>query len=158
MAVSLPLTMSLTKTQIHEYCLQELTNRLQNAREAMAALRESVAADTKSSMGDKYETAREMAQQELEKISRQMGMLQQSLGIFNRIQSSLKLTVIGLGALIETDKGFFYMAAPLGKIVIQNQEIMVISPQSPAGKVMLGKKVGNSFELNGTVFQILSVA
>jgi hypothetical protein len=158
MAVSLPLTMSLTKTQIHEYCLQELTNRLQNAREAMAALHESVAADTKSSMGDKYETAREMAQQELEKISRQMGMLQQSLGIFNRIQSSLKLTVIGLGALIETDKGFFYMAAPLGKIVIQNQEIMVISPQSPAGKVMLGKKVGNSFELNGTVFQILSVA
>jgi hypothetical protein len=158
MAVSLPLTMSLTKTQIHEYCLQELTNRLQNAREAMAALRESVAADTKSSMGDKYETAREMAQQELEKISRQMGMLQQSLGIFNRIQSSLKLTVIGLGALIETDKGFFYMAAPLGKIVIQNQEIMVISPQSPAGKSMLGKKVGNSFELNGTVFQILSVA
>ncbi|NBP04919.1 MAG: hypothetical protein EBV15_01680 [Bacteroidetes bacterium] len=150
--------MSLTKTQIHEYCLQELTNRLQNAREAMAALHESVAADTKSSMGDKYETAREMAQQELEKISRQMGMLQQSLGIFNRIQSSLKLTVIGLGALIETDKGFFYMAAPLGKIVIQNQEIMVISPQSPAGKVMLGKKVGNSFELNGTVFQILSVA
>jgi hypothetical protein len=158
MAVSLPLTMSLTKTQIHEYCLQELTNRLQNASEAMAALRESVATDTKSSMGDKYETAREMAQQELEKISRQMGMLQQSLGIFNRIQSSLKLTVIGLGALIETDKGFFYMAAPLGKIVIQNQEIMVISPQSPAGKVMLGKKVGNSFELNGTVFQILSVA
>jgi hypothetical protein len=122
MAVSLPLTMSLTKTQIHEYCLQELTTRLQNASEAMAALRESVAADTKSSMGDKYETAREMAQQELEKISRQMGMLQQSLGIFNRIQSSLKLTVIGLGALIETDKGFFYMAAPLGKIVIQNQK------------------------------------
>jgi transcription elongation GreA/GreB family factor len=50
------------------------------------------------------------------------------------------------------------MAAPMGKIVIENTEIMVISPQSPAGKVMLGRKTGESFILNGTAFRIESVA
>lgn len=124
----------------------------------MASLRESVAGDTKSSMGDKYETAREMAQQEIEKTSRQMAMLQQWQGVFAQTQPNLTLTVVGIGALIETNKGIFYMAAPMGKIVIENTEIMVISPQSPAGKVMLGRKTGESFTLNGTAFRIESVA
>ena len=124
----------------------------------MASLRESVAGDTKSSMGDKYETAREMAQQEIEKTSRQMAMLQQWQGVFAQTQPNLTLTVVGIGALIETNKGIFYMAAPMGKIVIENTEIMVISPQSPAGKVMLGRKTEESFILNGTAFRIESVA
>lgn len=149
--------MSPTKTVIHQHCLQELKARIQTATEAMASLRESVAADTKSSMGDKYETAREMAQQELEKISRQLAMLQQWQGIFARIKTGQPLDIAGIGALVQTNNGLFWLAAPMGKITIQNTDIMVISPQSPAGKSMLGKKVGDTFELNGTVFQILSV-
>jgi transcription elongation GreA/GreB family factor len=45
----------------------------------------------------------------------------------------------------------------MGKVVVEGTEIMVISPQSPAGKAMLGKQSGESFELNGTLFKIESV-
>ncbi len=149
--------MSLTKKEIHQYCLQELKSRLQTATEAMASLRESVASDTKSSMGDKYETAREMAQQEQNKIGMQMAMLQQWQGIFARIQTAQTHNIAGIGALVQTNRGTFYLAAPMGKIVLKGFEIMVISPQSPAGKAMLGKQNGDSFELNGTIFTIESV-
>lgn len=149
--------MSVSKPQFHQHCLQELKSRLQTATEAMASLRESVASDTKSSMGDKYETAREMAQQEQNKIGMQMAMLQQWQGIFARLQPSQTLTVAGIGALVQTNRGSFYMAAPMGKIAVEGTEIMVISPQSPAGKAMLGKQSGESFELNGTLFKIESV-
>jgi len=149
--------MSITKLQIHQHCLQELKSRLQTATEAMASLRESVASDTKSSMGDKYETAREMAQQEQNKIGMQMAMLQQWQGIFARIQPAQTHTVAGIGALVQTNRGAFYLAAPMGKVVVEGTEIMVISPQSPAGKAMLGKQSGESFELNGTLFKIESV-
>jgi hypothetical protein len=149
--------MSVTKPQIHQHCLQELKSRLQTATEAMASLRESVASDTKSSMGDKYETAREMAQQEQNKIGMQMAMLQQWQDIFARIQPTQNLTVAGIGALVHTNRGAFYLAAPMGKMVVEGKEIMVISPQSPAGKAMLGKKSGESFDLNGTLFTIEAV-
>jgi hypothetical protein len=149
--------MSLTKSSIHKHCLQEVKSRMQSAINAMASLRESVAADTKSSMGDKYETSREMAQQELEKISRQIAMLQQWQGVFAQIQSGKLHEIAGIGALVQTNNGLFWLAAPMGKINIQNTEVMIISPQSPAGKSMIGKKSGDSFELNGNVFQILSV-
>lgn len=149
--------MSLSKKEIHQHCLQELKSRLQTATEAMASLRESVASDTKSSMGDKYETAREMAQQEQNKIGMQMAMLQQWQGIFAQIQPTQTHSVAGIGALVLTNRGVFYLAAPMGKVVVDDNEIMVISPQSPAGKAMLGKKSGDSFELNGTLFFIQSV-
>ena len=149
--------MPTTKPQIHQHCLQELKSRLQTATEAMASLRESVPSDTKSSMGDKYETAREMAQQEQNKIGMQMAMLQQWQGIFARLQPSQTLTIAGIGALVQTNRGSFYLAAPMGKVVVENYEIMVISPQSPAGKAMLGKGKSDSFELNGTLFSIETV-
>lgn len=158
MPLSLSTHMLPTKSNIHEHCLQELKNRLQSANEAMASLRESVAGDTKSSMGDKYETAREMAQQEQNKIGMQISMLQQWQGIFARIQSTQTHSIAGIGALIQTQNGTFYLAAPMGKVVVDGSDIMVISPQSPAGKAMLGKQCGDSFELNGNVFQIESVS
>jgi hypothetical protein len=149
--------MPTTKPQIHQHCLQELKSRLQTATEAMSSLRESVASDTKSSMGDKYETAREMAQQEQNKIGMQMAMLQQWQGVFARIQPAQTHSIAGIGALVLTNRGAFYLAAPMGKVVVDGNEIMVISPQSPAGKAMLGKKSGDSFDLNGTLFTIESV-
>jgi len=158
MTLSLSTHMLPTKSNIHEHCLKELKNRLQTANEAMASLRESVAGDTKSSMGDKYETAREMAQQEQNKIGMQISMLQQWQGIFARIQPGQTHSIAGIGALVATNRGAFYLAAPMGKVVVDGSDIMMISPQSPAGKAMLGKQSGDSFELNGNVFQIESVS
>jgi hypothetical protein len=149
--------MPVTKIQIHQHCVNELNNRMKAATEALATLRESVTADTKSSMGDKYETGREMANQEMQKLQSNMHETKQSLLQLNTIDVAKTCLQASQGALVVTDKLVFYMAAPLGKVNVDGQAVMVISFQSPVGKVMLGKVAGETFALNGVEYRIDSV-
>lgn len=103
--------------------------------------------ETKSSMGDKYETSREMVQQEINN-------LQIQLNEHIKSQNSLKLIgvnphqVIGLGSLIQTDQGLFYIAVSLGEIIFDKKKIFVISVESPLAKALIGKKKGEKISLN----------
>ena len=105
--------------------------------------------DTKSSMGDKYETGREMLQQEINNLQRQLNealnqktLLQKmSTETFGKVQN---------GALVETDKGLFYIAVSVGEIIFHNQKVMTVSGESPLAKAMAGLIAGQSFSLNNT--------
>ncbi len=112
--------------------------------------------ETKSSMGDKYETSREMVQQEINNIQLQ---LNENL----RAKNSLKLITtnphqtIGVGSLVETDKGLFYIAVSLGEIIFNEKKIFVISTESPLGNVLLGHKTGEEISLNNLKQKILKI-
>jgi transcription elongation GreA/GreB family factor len=62
--------------------------------------------------------------------------------------------LIGIGALVELENGgenFFYLIGPRagGTEVLHDQkEILVITPQSPLGGQLIGKKAGDSPQLN----------
>ena len=105
--------------------------------------------ETKSSMGDKYETTREMVQQEINN-------LQIQLNENVRAKNSLKFInitphqIIGSGSLVETDKGLFFIAVSLGEISVEKMKIFIISPESPLTKVLIGKKKGDEISLNNT--------
>lgn len=113
--------------------------------------------ETKSSMGDKYETSREMVQQEINNLQIQ---LNENL----RAKNSLKLintnsqSVVGLGSLVETETGFFYIAVSLGEISFQEHMIFVISTESPLAKAMHGKRKGEGFSLNNSKQTIYCVS
>ena len=112
--------------------------------------------ETKSSMGDKYETSREMVQQEINNIQLQ---LNENL----RAKNSLKLITtnphqtIGVGSLVETEKGLFYIAVSLGEIIFNEKKIFVISTESPLGNVLLGHKTGEEISLNNLKQKILKI-
>lgn len=103
--------------------------------------------DTKSSMGDKYETSREMVQQEINN-------LQIQLNENVRAKNSLPLInvkphqTIGLGSLVQTEKGLFFIAVSLGEIIFNKEKVFVISTESPLAKIMTGKKQGEGISLN----------
>jgi len=105
--------------------------------------------DTKSSMGDKYETGREMLQQEINNLQRQLNeaLSQQTLLRKVNTESSVK---VQNGALIETDKGLFYIAASIGEIIYDNRKVMTVSTESPLAKAMTGLITGQSFTINNT--------
>ena len=50
------------KTQLYDACLSAVQLRIDNAQQAMKAAQESRDNETKSSVGDKYETGRAMMQ------------------------------------------------------------------------------------------------
>ncbi|MEG0927079.1 hypothetical protein [Chryseobacterium sp.] len=103
--------------------------------------------DTKSSMGDKYETGREMLQQEINNLQRQLNEVMNQQAVLQKITADLSEKVQN-GALVKTNKGLFYVAASMGEIVFENQKIMTVSAESPLVKAMFGKKMGEVFTIN----------
>lgn len=103
--------------------------------------------DTKSSMGDKYETGREMLQQEINNLQIQLNEILKQQDFLKTIllKTSDKAEK---GALVETDKGLFFISVSLGEIVFENKKIFAISPDAPLAKEMLGKIEGEVFTIN----------
>ncbi|WP_426278918.1 hypothetical protein ACN9MN_06735 [Chryseobacterium sp. S-02] len=103
--------------------------------------------DTKSSMGDKYETGREMLQQEINNLQRQFNETLNQQVLLQKITSEPSLKVQN-GALVKTDRGVFYVSVSVGEIILEKQKIMTVSAESPLIKAMLGKKAGETFVIN----------
>ena len=141
----------MNKTEILQIIQDKLSEKIGTLERMIAETRE-----TKSSMGDKYETSREMVQQEINNSQLQ---LNENL----RAKNSLKLITtnphqtIGVGSLVETEKGLFYIAVSLGEIIFNEKKIFVISTESPLGNVLLGHKTGEEISLNNLKQKILKI-
>lgn len=104
--------------------------------------------ETKSSMGDKYETSREMLQQEITRIQNQLNEVLMQQESFLKIGVKESQIIVD-GSYIETSLGNFVIACSLGEIKFENQKIFVLSKQTPLGQLLLGKKIGDVIEMNG---------
>ncbi|WP_326322336.1 hypothetical protein [Chryseobacterium salviniae] len=130
--------------------LKAIKNRLEEKIQKFEKLIEETRAsnnDTKSSMGDKYETGREMLQQEINNLQRQLNEALNQQTLLQKISAETS-TKVQNGALVETDKGLFYIAASVGEIIFDNQKVMTVSGESPLAKAMAGLIKGQGFSLN----------
>lgn len=131
--------------------------KLEEVNYQLAQLNNDIASDTKSSMGDKFETSREMANIEINKLGAVKQKMSEDLMFLNSIKLNNTATNFGLGDLIETDKGIFFIAAPIGKISSQGKELMCISAGSPFGKVLTSTgRNAKEIEFNGKRFVIMN--
>jgi hypothetical protein len=144
----------MNKIEIHAYCLQLLTHKLEDLDALIADARAASNNDTKSSMGDKYETTREMMQIEIDKLNRQRFDTTQMILALKIQNPAKKCELVQNGALVQTDKFWFYIATGLGKINFKNLTLMVISPKSPIGKLMLNKRSGDIVVVNAARYLI----
>ncbi|WP_089792692.1 hypothetical protein [Chryseobacterium wanjuense] len=134
------------KSKILEIIRNKITEKIQSFEHLIAETRASNN-DTKSSMGDKYETGREMLQQEINNLQRQLNETLNQQSILQKITSETSSKVQN-GALVKTNKGLFYIAASIGEIVVDNQKIMTVSVESPLVKAMMGLQSGQNFSIN----------
>ncbi|HEX8356274.1 MAG TPA: hypothetical protein VF610_02635 [Segetibacter sp.] len=120
-------------------------------------LRESAANETKSTAGDKHETALAMLQIEQENVNRQLkdAMLQKAA--FEKIDPLLQPVQITTGSLVQTNKGWFFVSVALGKIMVDDINVIAVSPQSPLGIKLKGLRVNDSIDINGLTYVILSI-
>lgn len=137
----------MNKKDVIEVCVDEVKKRMEEVELAIEEANSSLVEDTKSSAGDKYETGREMIQQDLNRFQQQLALAHNDLLILERIEHLKINNNVGLGALIQTEKDWYFIAVSIGKIVgIEN--LFVISPQSPIGKSFWGKQLGDSISFN----------
>ena len=147
----------LLKEKIHQACRQILQEKIDALKQNLQELHHSASNETKSTAGDKHETALAMLQIEQENKRTQLKELQLQQVAFNKIDPANVSVVILNGALVETDKGYFFISVALGKVVLKALSVYALSPTSPLGQKMRGLRAGDTAEVNGATYRILSV-
>ncbi len=131
----------MNKQEIINIIREKITDKIRYFENLIAETRASNN-DTKSSMGDKYETGREMLQQEINNLQRQLNETLNQQAVVQKITSEPSEKVQN-GALVKTNKGLFYISVSLGEIVFEKEKIMTVSAESPLVKMMYGKRQVN---------------
>jgi hypothetical protein len=147
---------ALIKEEVAERCRQALERKVNEMSGAIQQLRNSAAEETKSSAGDKYETAREMIRQEIDKHEMQLNDARRQLSLLEGLPSRENATAMP-GSLIETDQGFFFLSISSAPVSTNGITVVPVSLQSPLGAKLLGKRDGDSVIVNQRTYKILSV-
>ncbi len=112
--------------------------------------------DTKSSMGDKYETGREMLQQVINQYQGQLSEIRAQKDILEHINSE-PCEKVQNGVLVKTDKGLFYISVSLGEILYEGLKIFTVSKDAPLVKAMMGKAQNETFVMPSGNHSILQI-
>lgn len=145
------------KEQLHQQCRQSLQNNIAEIEAAIESLRESVHNETKSSMGDKYETTREMLQQDINMNAERLAKTKADISVLDTIDPALEHHAITQGSLVGSTQGNFYIAVSAGHVTIDGIKYYIISPTSPVALMMKGKQQGETFIVNGREYTIEEV-
>jgi transcription elongation GreA/GreB family factor len=147
------------KSACYAACLAHLRMRLEAARAGMADAQESSNSETKSSAGDKYETGREMANQERGRHAAQLHEVQQLLVALQKINPELPSDTVRPGALVTSSLGLFYLSVAAGKLrTAEGQEFLAVSPAAPVVLALSGKRAGEEVVFNGKKVAVLAVS
>lgn len=145
------------KQKLLSTCKDYVNQRLDKLREQIKSLEVSLHSETKSSAGDKHETGRAMVQLELEKTGRQLFEAEKLEKLISKVSIENQSAFIKLGSMVITSQVNYFIAISVGKLEVKNVPYYAIAPDTPIGKLLLGKKVEDEVFFNGTYFRILKI-
>jgi transcription elongation GreA/GreB family factor len=147
------------KREVLNIGLQRTQERITMIESALETARDSSNDDTKSSAGDKYETSREMIQQDINRYQKQLLEANKDLQQLINIESVIQdvTDVARLGTLVQTNVGLYLVATSIGAVKIGANNIFVISPASPIGQLLIGRKNGDSFIFNNVNQKVIAI-
>jgi hypothetical protein len=146
------------KEAVIKKCIEIFQEKTGQLKDAISIIDESLGSEIKSSAGDKHETGRAKLQVERENLGRQLLDLESKWRFFERAISAKTSRVVSNGALISTDQGSFFIAASLGKLVVGDHPVLVISAEAPLAKVLIGKSSGEKIGFNGMNYLITEIS
>ncbi len=145
------------KEKIYNRFLQLVNDKVTSLQQVLADLKESGANETKSTAGDKHETALAMLQIEQANKRTQLQEIVAQKNALEKIDPTIVAPVIVNGSLIKTNKGYLFMSVALGKITVEDIVVVSLSPQSPLGMKLLGLKEGDKVEMNNNNYVIENI-
>lgn len=144
----------MTKAGICAQLIAYFKTELFQLQTDIQATQTDIANETKSSAGDKYETAREMAQQEISKLQNQIQITQHIIGLLS--QASVE-TNSQFGTMLETSQGIFILGISFKRInLAENISVMGIGLNAPLAIQLLNFKTKKEITLPNGQLKILS--
>ncbi len=140
----------MNKAAVIEALQAQLNAQLKDVQLSIDAVNESIKGEEKSSAGDKYETARAMNHNELDRLNTSFQKILKSGSIVNGLSKSENYQHVRLGSLVKTSKRVLFFCTGIGKINVDGVDILTMSMGSPIGQVFLGKQVGEEIQFNNS--------
>lgn len=145
------------KSLILNEILSQISIKIQTLQQSVQSAIESRDNETKSSVGDKYETGRTMAQMELEKNRVQVNKTLTLKNELEQIDVHKHCKKVEFGSLVTTTNGSYFISIGIGKLLVNSQTIYCISLASPIGKALHNKTVNAKIKFQGREFTILEI-
>jgi transcription elongation GreA/GreB family factor len=145
------------KKVIHTKILDHINSKINWIERDIISSISSRDSDTKSSVGDKHETSRAKIQVEVDRLNRQLNNLKQQQNILSNIKWDKNFNKVNIGALVETNKGTYFISIAAGKIQIENNDYYLISLASPIGQLLSGKSIGDDFKFRTIFYTITNI-
>jgi transcription elongation GreA/GreB family factor len=146
-----------TKPHLLAHCIELVDASIADIKTQMTELVSEAENDSKSTAGDKHETARAMMQLAQEQLGKQLLDAEYKRNTLTRLDAHITHKLVAEGSIVKTSDNTLFIAAPMGKIQFEGKDIFVISAQSPLGKLLMGKSVGVSVSFNQRNIAILDL-
>lgn len=138
-------------------CREYVESRIATAQQAKDDAQAAANEESKSSVGDKYETGRSMMQIEGEKAAHQLAEALKLKNILDRLLPGARSEKVIVGSLVITDANKVFIAIGIGKLNVDNDEVLVVAPTSPLGKVLMGHSANDRVFFNNVTMIIREV-
>lgn len=148
--------MSTLKQKLIDHCHAFATTRVEETRKNITTLQHSANEETKSSVGDKYETGRAMIQIEIGNLAGQLAESQKMLKALETIKDH-PTDRVQPGAVVFTSQGNYFIAISAGVVTIDEENYITISASSPIGTKLSGLKAGDAFDFNKKDVKVIKV-
>ena len=145
------------KQELFLICQENINKRIATIEERLEAIKESKNNETKSSVGDKYETGRAMLQIEEDKSKSQLAEAQKVQYELSKINPEKQSDQVELGSLVTTNRGVYFIAIGVGQVKLANQTYFCVSNYAPIVQALRNKKEGDSITFNKLSFEIHSI-
>jgi transcription elongation GreA/GreB family factor len=145
------------KAELYNYCLSIIEGKLNTINSVFDSAQASANNETKSTAGDKHDTARAMAHLESEKNAKQLVEINKLKRVLPYLKDYKQSNKAELGSLVNTNTGNYYLSISLGKLTLHAKDYFLISAVTPIGKLLIGKSIGDSVSFNGKSIEILGI-
>ena len=145
------------KQRVYTQLQTLIQEKVTQAEKAVAAAIEARDGETKSSAGDKFETGRAMMQLEQQRHEVQLSKAFQLSADLDRLDIDEDYPIVKPGAIVQTNRGIYFVGIGMGKIKIEEEVIYCISIQSPIGKVLLHQKKDEVITFQGNQITIIEI-
>jgi len=142
------------KVQAYNLLLSSLKNRVLELEQMIKSIQEDKSGETKSVVGDKYETSRAMMQMEEDQIKSQLSIVETKVKKLKQLDPRKHHSKVENGTLVQLNTGWFFISVAADKNVVEGQKIYFLSPEAPLARALLGKELHAKINFNEQVLVI----
>jgi hypothetical protein len=142
------------KQKIYNHYQAVINDKIRVLQKTLDDLKESGKNETKSTAGDKHETALAMLQIEQANTRQQLKEMIAQKDTLQKINPTIIASIVLQGSLIKTNKGYLFVSVALGKAVVDGVAVIALSAQSPLGAKLMGLTVAGVATVNNNSYVV----